>query len=260
MHSLKMFELDGKVAVVTGAATGLGAAFAEAMAEAGADVVCADIDVKGMKETVAKIEKIGQKAIAVICDVSKEDNCVRLMEKTVETFGRLDILFNNAGVVESEPKPLHELTTEAWNSVLAVDLQGVFFCAREALKIMVKQKSGKIINIASIFGLAGSGHLFPVPAYNAAKGAVVNLTRELGLEYAALGINVNAICPGFFVTNIGGGNSYTPEFDKMVSGFTPMGRQAQPEELKGAAIFLASAASNYMCGQTLVVDGGCTAK
>ena len=125
---------------------------------------------------------------------------------------------------------------------------------------MVTQKSGKIINIASIFGLTGSAHLFPVPVYNTAKGAVVNLTREMGLEYAPFGINVNALCPGFFVTNIGGGKSYTSEFDEMVSGFTPMGRQAQPEELKGAAIFLASAASNYMCGQVLVVDGGCTAK
>ena len=260
MHSFKMFELDGKVAVVTGAASGLGAAFAEAMAEAGADVVCGDIDSKGMGKTVAEIKKKGYKAIAVKCDVSKEDDCVRLMQKTVNTFGHLDILINNAGIVESEPKPLHECTTDAWNSVLAVDLHGVFFCTREALKFMVKQKSGKIINIASIFGITGSGHLFPVPVYNAAKGAVVNLTRELGLEYAPLGINVNAICPGFFITNIGGGKSYTTEFDRMVSDFTPMGRQALPEELKGTAIFLASAASDYMCGQMIVVDGGCTAK
>ncbi|MGD0231189.1 MAG: SDR family NAD(P)-dependent oxidoreductase, partial [Syntrophorhabdales bacterium] len=144
MHSFKMFELDGKVAVVTGAASGLGRMFAEAMAEAGADVVCADIDTKGMDETVAKVERLGRKATAVLCDVSKEDNCVRLMEKTVETFGRLDILFNNAGVCEAQPKLLHEFTTAEWNAVLDIDLQGVFFCAREALKIMVKQKSGKI--------------------------------------------------------------------------------------------------------------------
>lgn len=260
MHSFKMFELDGKVAVVTGAATGLGAAFAEAMAGAGANVVCGDIDSQGMGKTVAELKKKGHKAIAVKCDVSKEDDCVRLMQKTVKTFGHLDILINNAGIVESEPKPLHECTTEAWNSVLAVDLHGVFFCTREALKFMVRQKSGKIINIASIFGITGSGHLFPVPVYNTAKGAIVNLTRELGLEYAPLGINVNAICPGFFITNIGGGKSYTPEFDRMVSDFTPMGRQALPEELKGTAIFLASAASDYMCGQMIVVDGGCTAK
>jgi NAD(P)-dependent dehydrogenase (short-subunit alcohol dehydrogenase family) len=255
----EIFDLRNKVALVTGAASGLGVAFAEAMAEAGADVVCADIDEKGMAETVAKIERMGGTAIAFLCDVSKEDDCIRLIEKTVDTYGRLDILFNNAGIVEV-PKPLHEFTTEEWNRVLAVDLQGVFFCTREALKVMVRQKSGKIINIASIFGLTGSAHLFPVPAYNTAKGAVVNLTRELALEYASLGININAICPGFFVTNIGGGNSYTAEFDQLVSAFTPMGRQARPEELKGAAIFLASAASNYMSGQTLVVDGGIVAK
>lgn len=260
MHSFKMFELDGKVAVVTGAASGLGRAYAEAMAEAGANVVCADIDAKGMEETVAKIEKIGRRAIAVLCDVTKEDNCVSLMEKTVETFGRLDILFNNAGIVESEPKMLHEFTTEVWNNVLSVDLQGVFYCAREALKIMVKQKSGKIINSASIFGLTASGNLFPVPAYNTAKGAVVNLTRELSIEYAAYGIQINAICPGFFFTPIGGGHAYDKEFDALVSAFIPIGRQGQPEELKGAAIFLASAASNYMTGHMFIVHGGIEAK
>lgn len=255
----KPFNLDGRVALVTGAANGLGVAFAEAMAEAGAAVACADIDGEGLKKTVKKMEEIGRKALAVICDVSKEEEVQRMMKATVEAFGRLDILFNNAGIAEEMPKPLHEYTTEEWNRILAVDLQGVFFCAREGLKIMVKQKSGKIINIASIYGLAGSSSIMPIPAYAAAKGAVVNLTRELGLEYAPLGINVNAICPGFYRTKLGGGSD-DPDFVKAVREFVPMGKMAEPEDLKGTAIYLASSASDYMCGQMIVTDGGILAK
>ena len=255
----KPFNLEGKIALVTGAAKGLGEAFSEAMAEAGADVVCSDIDEKGLEETVRKIEKIGKRGLAVFCDVTKEEDVKRMMEKAMDKFGRVDILFNNAGIAEETPKPLHEFTTEEWNRVLAVDLQGVFYCAREALKIMVKQGSGKIINIASIFGLAGSSGIFPVPAYNAAKGAVVNLTRELGLEYAAMGINVNAICPGFYRTDLGGGSD-DPDFVRSVEDFVPMGKMAEPEDLKGTAIYLASEASDYMCGQMVVTDGGILAK
>ena len=256
------FNLDGKVAIVTGAAGGLGAAFAEAMAEAGADVVCADINHQGLEETVGKIKKIGRKAVAVICDVSKEADVVRMVKETVDTFGRLDILFNNAGIADPKlsgaPMLMHEYATEWWNGVLAVDLQGVFYCAREALKVMVRQKSGKIINIASIWGLAGSSSIMPIPAYTAAKGAVVNLTRELGLEYAPMGINVNAICPGFYITNLGGYDN--PDFVATATAFTPSGRLANPEEIKGVAIFLASQASDYICGQMIVADGGISAK
>jgi NAD(P)-dependent dehydrogenase (short-subunit alcohol dehydrogenase family) len=256
----KPFNLDRKVALVTGAASGLGVVFAEAMAEAGADVVCADINAKGLEKTMKKIGKIGKKGLTVLCDVSKEEDVKRMMKVTVDTFGRLDILFNNAGIAEEEPKPLHKYTTGEWNRILAVDLQGVFFCAREALKIMVKQKSGKIINIASVWGLVGSSSIMPVPAYNAAKGAVVNLTRELGLEYAAIGINVNAICPGFYRTSLGGGSSYNPNLIKAVKEFVPKGKMAEPVDLKGTAIYLASSASDYMCGQVIVTDGGMSAK
>lgn len=255
----KPFNLEGKVALITGGANGLGLAFAEAMAVAGADVACADIDTKGLDAAVKKIEKIGVTAKAIVCDVTKEADVKEMIKETVDAFGRLDILFNNAGIAEEDPKLLHEYTTEEWNRILAVDLQGVFYCAREALKIMVSQKSGKIINIASVWGLVGSSGLFPVPAYNAAKGAVVNLTRELGLEYASMGINVNAICPGFYRTALGGGSD-DPEFVKGVQGFVPMGKMAEPEDLKGTAIYLASEASDYMCGQVVVTDGGIYAK
>ena len=255
-----MFDLTGKVAIVTGAAGGLGTAFVEAMAEAGADIVCADIDDQGAQALGAKVKAMGRKALAVKCDVTDENDVSGMVKRTLDEFGHLDILFNNAGIGDPVPTPMHEYPTEMWNKVLAVNLQGVFFCSREALKQMVKQKSGKIINIASTWGLSGAG-LVAVPAYCATKGAVVNLTREMALEYAALGICVNAICPGFHETNISGGALYKdPDALKTVLDFIPMKRVAQPYELKGAAIFLASAASNYVTGSTLVADGGWTAK
>ncbi|MCZ7664558.1 MAG: SDR family oxidoreductase [Thermoleophilia bacterium] len=255
-----IFGLDGKIALVTGAASGLGMVFAEAMAECGADVVVSDIDTEGLKTTTAKVEALGRKTLALRCDVTNEDEVARMVDQTVAAFGRIDILFNNAGVADKEPKRLHELTTEEWRRVLDVDLNGVFYCAREVLKVMVRQRSGKVINIASIWGLAGSSSLMPIPVYNTAKGAVVNLTRELGLEYAPLGINVNAICPGFFVTRISDGAFDDPEFVRTVSDFAPIGRPAAAAELKGTAIFLASSASDYMCGSLLVNDGGILAK
>jgi NAD(P)-dependent dehydrogenase (short-subunit alcohol dehydrogenase family) len=261
MRYPEMFDLTGKVALVTGAASGLGVAFAQAMAEAGADVACADINVQGLGATVGQVEQLGRRAVAIKCDVTNEDEVVAMVQKTVDAFGRLDILFNNAGISDNTndvPKLMHEYTTEWWNRVIAVDLQGTFYCAREALKAMVKQRSGKIINVASIWGLSGSSSIIPAPAYCSAKGAVVNLTRELGLEYAPFGINVNALCPGFYVTKLGG--YHDPDFMKAIRAFIPMGREAQPEELKAAAIFLASAASDYMCGQTIVTDGGISAK
>ena len=255
-----IFGIPGKVAVVTGAANGLGAMFAEAMAEAGADVVCSDIDMVGLETTVATVESFGRKALALRCDVSNEDEVARMVDATVAEFGRLDILFNNAGIADKEPTMLHEYATADWNRVLGIDLQGVFFCAREALKVMMRQKSGKIINIASVWGMAGSSSIMPIPAYNTAKGAVVNLTRELGLEYAPHGINVNALCPGFFVTRISDGAFDDPQFVKTVSDFIPMGRPAAAAEIKGAAILLASPASDYLCGHLLVTDGGILAK
>ncbi|MGB6066444.1 MAG: glucose 1-dehydrogenase [Desulfomonilaceae bacterium] len=259
MSVLEQFRVDGKVALVTGAASGLGVEFAEAMAEAGAKVVCVDVQKEQNEETAQRVRKLGQEALAIQCDVSHEQQVISAFESAVKNFDRVDILFNNAGITEV-PKQLHEFSSEEWNAVLGVDLQGVFYCAREALKIMVKQKRGKIINIASIWGLAGSSSVMPIPAYNTAKGAVVNLTRELGLEYATMGINVNAICPGFFLTKLGGGGYDDPGFCTTVSNFTPMGRIAAASELKGAALFLASPASDYMTGQLLVVDGGILAK
>jgi len=228
------------------------------MAEAGADVVCADIDEDGLARTAAGVEALGRRAVIVRCDVTDETQVVATVQRGAAELGRLDILFNNAGVADAEQWLLHEYPTDEWRRVLAIDLEGVFLCAREALKVMVGQGSGKVINVASMWGLAGSSSLFPAPAYTAAKGAVVNLTRELGLQYATRGVQVNALCPGFYRTNLGPYDD--PEFVAALEGFIPMGRIAAAEEIRGPALFLASPASDYMTGQTLVMDGGCMAK
>ena len=250
-----LFSCRGKVALITGAASGLGYMFAQTMAEAGADVACADIDVDGLEEAAAAVEAAGRKAIAIRCDVSSEDDVRAMVERTVENLGGLDILFNNAGIGQF-PTPVHELPTEDWKRLIDVDLHGAFYCAREALKIMVAQRSGKIINISSVWGFVGSSRLQPCPAYNAAKGALINFTRELALCYAPYGINVNAICPGFIKTKIGNSCSDDPEWVKQALPLVPLGRIGMPAELKGLALLLASDASSYMCGDCIVIDGG----
>ena len=258
MSLLETFTLDGKVALITGAGSGLGAEFAEAVAEAGSDVACADLNLGSAEQTAASVEKHGRRALAIGVDVSDEQQVTAMVAETVETLGRLDILFNNAGVADANPTRIHHMSSADWHQVIAVDLHGVFYAAREALKVMVEQGSGKIINVASMWGTAGSASIIPMPGYTAAKGAVVNLTRELGLEYAPLGVQVNALCPGFYLTKLGAYDD--PDFVAAITAFTPMGRIADPSEIRGPALFLASAASDFMTGQTLIVDGGCTAK
>lgn len=260
MNVLKMFDLTGKTAVITGAGEGLGFQFAEAMAEAGADVVCGDINIETAERTAGHVREKGRRALALRCDVTDEAQVDALFAAAVQEFGTVDIAFANAGIGDKEPRLLHDYPTEDWNKVIAVDLQGVFYTCRAALRIMFPKKRGKIINTASMWGLAGSSSVFPIPAYNAAKGAVVNLTRELALQYAPHNIQVNAICPGFFRTRISDGAFDDNQFVETVSAFTPMGRVAEASEIKGTALYLASDASNFTTGLMLVTDGGCMAK
>jgi NAD(P)-dependent dehydrogenase (short-subunit alcohol dehydrogenase family) len=254
------FDLSGSVALVTGAGSGLGIEFCEVLAQAGADVACADLDEGAAAATAARVEGLGRRAAAITCDVSDEAAVAAMVETTVRELGRLDVLFANAGIADPNPAPVHQFRTADWHQVLDVDLHGVFYSCREALGVMVQQGNGKIITVASMWGLTGASSVFPIPAYNAAKGAVVNLTRELGLEYATANIQVNALCPGFYRTRLAGGAYDDPDFVSAITAFTPMGRVAEAAEIRGPALFLASAASDYMTGQTLVMDGGCTAK
>ena len=260
MHVMEMFDLTGKVSVITGAGNGLGYQIAEAMAEAGSDVVCADIDMNRCEAIAARVRALGRKALSVKCDVTREADVAELFKLADKTFGRVDIAFANAGIADAAPQPLHDYPTDNWNAVLAVNLQGVFYTDREALKIMVRQGSGKVINVASMWGLAGASSVAPIPAYNAAKGAVVNLTRELALEYATQNIQINAICPGFFRTRLADGKYDDPDFVAAVTAFTPMLRVADASEIKGTALYLASGASSFTTGLMLVTDGGCMAK
>ncbi|MFR9800862.1 SDR family NAD(P)-dependent oxidoreductase [Pseudonocardia sp. RS010] len=253
-----IFDLSGRVAVVTGAGGGLGAVFATVLAEAGAAVVCADMDAVAAKRLAEFLRSRGMIATDVGLDVTDEPAVEAAFAAVSRDLGRLDVLVNNAGIGDPRSVPLHRVRTEDWRRVLDVDLDGVFLCSRAALRTMVDKGSGKIVNVASMFGLTGA-RVSPIPAYSAAKGAVVNLTRELGLQYAAKGIQVNALCPGFVRTGLSGGVYEDRDFLARVSATVPMGRIAEPAELRGALLMLASSASDYMTGQTLVVDGGCTA-
>ncbi|WP_433755681.1 SDR family NAD(P)-dependent oxidoreductase [Nocardia sp. CA-135398] len=260
----EVFDLSGKVVFVTGAGAGAGAGlgveFAESAADAGADVVRADINLEGAEQTAESVEKLGRKALAVECDTTSIEQVESAVAQTISVFGKVDVLINNAGIADPVPARLHEYDVDNWRRVLDVDLNGVFNCSKAVLGHMVQAGSGKIINIASMSGLSGSSSVFPIPAYNASKGAVVNLTRELGLQYAADGIQANALCPGFYRTRLAGGAYDDPDFVAAVTAFTPMRRVAKAAEIRGPALFLATSASDYMTGQTLVVDGECLAK
>lgn len=253
-----IFDIAGKVAFITGAGSGLGRAIAEAYAIRGGKIACFDIDAAGLAETAAIVKGHGASVLVFEGDVGDEARVDSAVSATVRDFGRLDILVNNAGIGDPEPGLLHTYSTANWNKVLSVNLQGTFYCARAALREMVKQGGGKVINVASMWGLSGSSSVFPLPAYNATKGAVVNLTRELALQYAEKNIQVNAICPGFFRTKLGPFDD--AEFVAAVTAFTPMKRIAEPQEIAGTALYLASSASNFVTGTMLVIDGGCQAK
>ncbi|TDB91923.1 glucose 1-dehydrogenase [Actinomadura sp. KC216] len=253
-----LFGLPDRIVVVTGAGRGLGAEIAVAVAGAGAHVACLSLDHARAEKTAEAVRRYGREAIAVVCDVADENSVRTAFEAVVAEFGRVDILYNNAGIADPAPAPLHETDSAHWDRTLGVNLSGAFYCCKAALKVMVAQGRGKIINVASIWGMAGAASVITAPAYSATKGALVNLTRELALEYAHAGIQVNALCPGFHRTDLAAYQD--PEFVAAATAFTPMGRIADAAEIRGPALFLAAPASDYMTGQTLVVDGGCLAK
>lgn len=252
----ELMSLKGQVAVVTGGATGIGLQMAKGLAEAGADIVICSRRAEVCEEAAAQIERLGVKALAVGCDVTKADQVEKLKGAVLAKFGRVDILFNNAGrawVAPPEDTPL-----ERWQQVFDLNITAPFICAQVFGREFIKQKRGKIVNIASIAGLVGRNPAaYNSIAYGSSKGALVNFTRDLAVKWAQHNIQVNCICPGFFVTPI---NEKMYEKNKdNVEREIPLKRTGGPDDLKGIAVLLASQASNFMTGAIIPVDGGAVA-
>ncbi|HEX2463508.1 MAG TPA: glucose 1-dehydrogenase [Thermoanaerobaculia bacterium] len=251
----RMFRLDGRTAIVTGASSGLGVVMSEALAGAGANVVLAARRTERIEELAGSITAAGGKAVAVPCDVSREDDVDRMIAATQERFGSIDVLVNNAGV--ADPRPAEQESLEQFKRVLDVNLSGVFLCAQRCSRVMLAKGSGVIVNVASVLGVVGAGQI-PQASYTASKGGVVNLTRELAAQWARRGIRVNAILPGWFPSEMTAGMFDNDDGKRWIRGRTPMGRAGDPKELNGALLFLASDASSYVTGAMVLVDGGWT--
>ncbi len=254
LKDIVSFRLDGKVAVVTGGGSGIGRAIALAFAQAGAWVAVLDRDELKAVAVAREIVKLGQQSFAATADVSNEADVERAIASVTNEFGGLDILVNSAGAAIR--KPSVELPLEDWDKVIAVNVTGTFLMSRHAARVMLAgKKGGSIINIASIMGFSGGG-LYPNISYQTSKGAVVNMTRALAVEWAKEGIRVNAIAPQWVNTPFIEALREKPELMERIKAMIPMGRLAEPEEMAGAAVFLASTASSMVTGHILAVDGG----
>ena len=257
-----MMSLSGKVAVVTGSGNGIGRAIALAMADAGAKVVVSDLLEDDGERTVQEITDHGGSAIFVRTDVSDAEQAQNLIEAAIKIFGGLDILVNNAGTSGGYAR-LHELEPKDFDRVIDVNLRGTFLCSKYAITHFLAQKDGRIVNIASTYGLVGAPNS---PAYCASKAAIINLTRQLAVDYGPDQIRVNAICPGYIDTSLGRRRStMSPEQiadasarREKAAGMQPLGRQAQPSEVASVALFLAGDGASFMTGSIVTVDGGCT--
>ncbi|MDM5248667.1 MULTISPECIES: SDR family oxidoreductase [unclassified Lysinibacillus] len=253
MTVLDLFSLKGKTAIVTGGGRGLGAQIAQGFAEAGANVVLCSRKVEACEEVASELAKIGVQTLAIACDVTKPEDIANVVSKTIETFGKIDILVNNSGA--SWGTPAVEMPYEAWQKVFDVNVNGTFLMSQAVGKIMLEQKSGKIINIASIAGLGGTlPDFMDTIGYNASKGAVITLTKDLAVKWGPYGVNVNAIAPGFFPTKMS--KVLIERGQDYLMGVTPLKRLGSENDLKGVALFLAAAASDYVTGDVIVVDGG----
>jgi len=252
MSVLDLFRLDGKTAIVTGGGRGLGAQIAESYAEAGANVVVCSRSLESCEEMSTQLKTLGVESLAYKCDVTDPVQVKEVVDGTRERFGRIDILVNNSGA--SWAAPAEEMPIEAWEKVLNVNVTGTFLMSRETGKVMISQKGGKIINISSIAGFGGTHPFMQTIGYNTSKGAVMTFTKDLAVKWGRHGINVNAIAPGFFPTKM---SKVLIERGKdFIMESTPLVRLGNNSDLKGAALFLAAPASDYITGDILTVDGG----
>jgi NAD(P)-dependent dehydrogenase (short-subunit alcohol dehydrogenase family) len=248
------FDVEGRVAIVTGASSGLGARFVRVLADAGARVVLA---ARREDRIAALATELGHdRAVAVPADVSDDDAVRRLVDAAVAHFGALDILVNNAGTTRVV-RAIEE-SSDSFRAVLEVNLVGLFAACREAARVMIPAGRGSIVNVASALGLVGLGRI-PQASYTASKGAVVNLTRELAAQWSKHGVRVNAVAPGWFPSEMTAGMFEDERSMRYIERTVPMMRAGRADELDGVLLFLASDASSYVCGQTLAVDGGWTA-
>ncbi len=256
LPGIKLFDLTGRVALVTGGSKGLGTAMAEGLASAGADVVLVSRKEQDVTEVAQHIaSEYGHQAVGLGGDVTKPEDVQRVVAATIEKFGKIDILINNAGI--NIRGPIDELTYEQFRQVQQVNVDGIWLCTREVVPHMKARKYGRIINMASTLGVVGLANRTP---YTSSKGAVVQMTRGLGLEFAPFGITCNAICPGPFLTPMNEPIADTEEAKKFIVGAVALDRWGRMEEIQGAAIFLASDASSYVTGSLVTVDGGWTAR
>ena len=253
MSARNLFDLTGKVALVTGGSRGLGLQMAEALGEMGARVAITARKPDELAEAQAHLESLGIEALAIPGDLSQFDQIPAMVDRTVESLGAIDILVNNAGATWGAPAEEHPAA--AWNKVMNLNINALFFLTQEVAKrCMIPRRSGKVINIASVAGLAGGPPGTTTIAYNTSKGAAVNFTRALASEWGRHNINVNAICPGYFPTRMTHG-TLQKIGEKLVAA-TPLQRLGGDEDIKGTVVFLASEASRHVTGQYVAVDGG----
>jgi 2-deoxy-D-gluconate 3-dehydrogenase len=252
---LDNFRLDNKVALVTGASSGIGQSIAIALAEAGADVACHARAEGKADETCARIDAVGRKAATAAGDMAEKATAAKIVEETVSKFGRIDILINNAGMIRRSPAV--DYSDEDWSAVIDVNLSSVFRLSQAAGRKMIEQGSGKIVNIASLLSFQGG---ITVPAYTASKSGVAGLTKALANEWAKFNVNVNAIAPGYIDTANTAPLRADETRNRQILERIPAGRWGSPDDISGAAVFLSSSASDYMQGHILVVDGGWMAR
>lgn len=248
-----LFNLSGKVAIVTGTSRGLGQYFARALAKAGADLVITSRELSRLTEFKQEIESLGRSALAVRLNVLSQSDIENMVRLTIEEYGKIDILINNAGL--NIRKPSTEVSQQDWDTVLNTNLKGSFFCAQAVAEEMIKRKYGRIINVGSctcVFGMEG------IAAYTASRGAILSMTRSLSAEWGKFGITVNVLAPGWFKTAQNAVLYENKEWLNYITERIPLSRPGQPNDLDGTVIFLASDACEYITGQIILVDGGFT--